>query len=52
MVEVFFEIPCCYAESIGIMPQWIYAEILPKLEEIAKKNGFEIVTERYLETDK
>lgn len=48
MLEVFFEGPCGYAEYIGTFSQWIYADLYPTLEEIAKKNGFEIVTERYV----
>lgn len=51
MVEVFFECPS-YAESIGIMEEWVYNEIYPKLEEVAVKNGFEIVTETYLQNYK
>lgn len=48
MIEVYFEGPCGYAECIGTFSQWIYAELLPTLEEIAKKHNFEIITERYV----
>lgn len=46
MIKVYFEIEQKYAELVAIFDsEETYAVCLPSLEKLAKKQGFDIVTE-------
>lgn len=46
MIKVYFEIEQSYAEIVAIFDsEEVYAVCLPSLEKLAKKQGFDLVTE-------
>lgn len=46
MIKVYFEIEQSYAELVAVFDsEEVYAVCLPSLEELAKKQGFDLVTE-------